>query len=414
MASSTTEAPARSVPAEGPGAATTPGRRFATARRLGLADLLQRVAEGEPERERTGRAPYDEVRLLARSGWGALRLPPRLGGRGLSLVELVELTVELAEADSNVAHLLRNHLLFVEGALADEAHHGRWLAEVADGLLWGLGFGETAMPRAGERDFATTLLLDEDGWVLDGTKHYSTGNLYADRIHVLATQADGRVAHAMVPTDRSGVARLDDWDGIGQRFTGSGTTRFRRVRLNADEVVTADQLEQRRPPRATPFAQVYLTAVVAGITAAAAAEAVDLVRGRRRNYFHGLHEVPRHDPLLQATVGRLSADAFAARATVVEAARSLERALAAGGVPEMEAASLDAARAKVVVDELATRTTSGLLDAGSASAVRADLGLDRHWRNARTVIAHNPASYKLRVVGDHELNGTPPPEGSFF
>jgi alkylation response protein AidB-like acyl-CoA dehydrogenase len=393
---------------------TTESGRFPTARRLGFADLLELVAMGEADRERAGRAPYDEVRRLAKEGYGALRLSSDLGGAGASLEDLVGITIELAEADSNVAHVLRNHFLFVEGVLAGDDRDRRWLTAVAEGQLVGLGFGETGMPHAGAPEFGTTLVPEDDGYVLDGVKFYSTGNLYCDHIVVKASEPDGAVATVIVPVDRTGVELVDDWDGIGQRFTGSGTTRFHGVRLSADEVTTSAQAAAAPAGRGTPFAQLYLTAIVAGIVASCAAEAVHLVTGRSRNYFHGLTEEPRHDPVLHLTVGRLSADAFAARAIVLAAARSLAEAQASGTEPDMERAALDAARAKVVVDEIATRATSGLLDAGSASAVRRGAGLDRHWRNARTVIAHNPASYKLRVLGDHALNGTPPPVGSFF
>jgi len=379
---------------------------------VGWAATFDAIAAGERERERTGSAPFAQVRMLAEQGYGRLRLPVELGGAGLSVEEVIELTVDLAAADSNVAHIWRNHLLFVESVRADPELYRPWLSDLHDGFVFGLGFGETGMPRAGLQDFTTTLTRREGGWVLDGVKFYSTGNLYADRIVVQAATDDG-VAHAIVPADRAGIVRLDDWDGIGQRFTGSGTTRFDRVAVRDDEVIAPERLDRpgRRP---SPLAQLYLSAVVAGITAAAAREAVTLVQGRGRNYFHGLAEEPRHDPLLQETVGQLSADAFAARAVVVAAARTLDLAVSDGGVPAMEAASLDAARAKATVDRIATRATSGLLDAGSASAVREGTALDRFWRNARTVIAHNPASYKLRVLGEHLLNGTPPPEGSFF
>jgi alkylation response protein AidB-like acyl-CoA dehydrogenase len=405
VASSTTEAPVDRIAGSS---------RFPAAVRLGFSDLLDEVAQGELDREQSGRAPYDEVRLLASSGYGALRLPPGLGGRGASFTDLVEVTIELAEADSNVAHILRNHFLFVEEALAHERHLRRWLPEVAEGLLFGLGFGETDMPHAGAAEFATTLTPDGDGWVLDGVKFYSTGNLYCDRIVVKASDPTGEVATAVVPVDRDGVELVDDWDGIGQRFTGSGTTRFRAVRLSAAEVTSASVVASSSTRRAAPFAQLYLTAVVAGIVSACATDSVELVRGRSRNYVHGLAEEPRHDPVVQLSVGRLTADAFAARATVLAAARTLSEAYHSGTVHDMERASLDAARSKVVVDEVAARATSGLFDAGSASAVRSGPGLDRHWRNARTVIAHNPASYKLRVLGDHALNDTPPPVGSFF
>lgn len=410
MASSTTEV------TSGPWIRPVSGTptRFPVAHRHGFGDLVGLVAEGAVERELSGRSPYDEVRLLAKSGYGAVRLPGPLGGSGLRLTHLTDLTVDLAAADSNVAHLLRNHFLFVEGILAGDHATRRWLPGVADGLLFGLGFGETEMPRAGEADFRTTLTPDGDGFRLEGVKHYSTGNAYCDLLVVKATRPDGSVATVVVPADREGVELVDDWDGIGQRATASGTTRFHAVRVGADEVAETGGQSLAPSGRGTPFAQLYLSAVVAGIVAAAAHDAVDLVLARTRNYFHGLHEEPRHDPMVQQTVGRLSADAFAARAVVLAAASSLELAIIDPDVRAMERASFDAARAKVTVDEIATRATSALLDAGSASAVRQGLALDRHWRNARTVIAHNPGSYKQRLLGDHALNGTAPPVGSFF
>jgi len=35
-------------------------------------------------------------------------------------------------------------------------------------------------------------------------------------------------------------------------------------------------------------------------------------------------------------------------------------------------------------------------------------GLDRHWRNARTLASHNPRIYRDRVVGNFAVNGTKP------
>ena len=35
-------------------------------------------------------------------------------------------------------------------------------------------------------------------------------------------------------------------------------------------------------------------------------------------------------------------------------------------------------------------------------------GLDRHWRNARTLASHNPRVYKARILGDWLINGKDP------
>lgn len=49
-----------------------------------------------------------------------------------------------------------------------------------------------------------------------------------------------------------------------------------------------------------------------------------------------------------------------------------------------------------------------LFDALGASATKKSHGLDRHWRNARTISSHNPRIYRERIVGDFAVNGTLP------
>lgn len=77
-------------------------------------------------------------------------------------------------------------------------------------------------------------------------------------------------------------------------------------------------------------------------------------------------------------------------------------------------ASLRAAKAKVVVDEIAQRAASIVFDVGGATAVRQSAQLDRHWRNIRTLASHNPSTYKAKWIGGYEINGTPLPTGAFF
>ena len=59
--------------------------------------------------------------------------------------------------------------------------------------------------------------------------------------------------------------------------------------------------------------------------------------------------------------------------------------------------------------DLVLQAATIAFDALGASAVKRDAGLDRHWRNARTLASHNPRIYKDRIVGDYAVNGTPPP-----
>ncbi len=170
---------------------------------------------------------------------------------------------------------------------------------------------------------------------------------------------------------------------------------------------------------ANTYAQLFLTAINAGILAAILRDATALVRRRARSFYYAPTEKPADDPILQQTIGQISSNAFVAEAAVLAAAATLDVSGAAWTAnptdtqPALHAA-LAASKAKIVVDELAIRSGSLLFDAGGASATRKADNLDRHWRNARTLSSHNPVTYKAQAIGDYEVNGTPLPAKGFF
>lgn len=134
-------------------------------------------------------------------------------------------------------------------------------------LLAGRRFGN-AQSEAGTRhvqDIRTRLTPQADGsYVLDGVKHYSTGALFADWIPVLARAEDDRLHVAYVPRDAAGVTVVDDWDGLGQRTTASGTVRLDGVEVPADRVLP-HHLTFEGPQLHGAVAQLLHAAIDAGI-----------------------------------------------------------------------------------------------------------------------------------------------------
>ncbi|PWR17806.1 acyl-CoA dehydrogenase [Zavarzinia compransoris] len=385
-----------------------------------LDDLIAAITADAEARDRGEIGAQPAVDLLKRARFGAFRIPRAEGGGGASLVELFEAVIRLAEADSNIPHIVRNHLAFVEKALRtrDNAKYRHWLRLSAAGNLFGLGASELGVQHIGKGNGATVLERRGDAYVLNGRKYYSTGNHYGDYIFVYAYTPAGEPVAAMVPVGRDGVDTTDDWDGIGQRLTASGTTTFTAVHVAPDEVIHQGEEDLKLPFEAT-FPQIYLTAIITGILRAIVRDGADLLRGRGRNYYHAVDPVPANDPLLQQTIGRLSSLAYVAEAAVLRAVEALGRAQdsAEAGHPDpalYREASLRAAKAKVVLDELSIAAAGQLFDVGGASAARQATRLDRHWRNIRTLSSHNPVAYKARAIGAYVIDGSPLPNASFF
>lgn len=375
-----------------------------------LAPLFAKIAAGAVHRERDRIMPFAEVELLREAGFGALRVPVKYGGEGISLRELFAILIELGTADSNLPQLLRGHFAFLEGRLnmRDQESQRRWLELAVAGMF----FGNAQSERGTETGGSTTLVQDGDRYRLEGTKYYSTGTLFADWIWSTAKTGDSRAGVAL-PADAAGVTRLDDWDGFGQRLTGSGTTRFESVPVEADQVILFSQDDRRAHTNITAFYQLVLLATLAGIGRRALADTVEFVRPRTRTFGVPGQSSPRTDPLVQNIVGQVSARASAAARLVLSVAGDLDDVHAAWLADEAtqddyDRAEIAAFEAQDVVIGLVLDATTRLFEVGGASATSLALQLDRHWRNARTVASHNPLIYRDRAVGDYRLNGTTP------
>ncbi|MEH1013111.1 acyl-CoA dehydrogenase family protein [Micromonospora sp. CPCC 206060] len=377
---------------------------------------LRTVAPGAAQRERERELPYRLVRDLAAARLGTFRVPTAYGGPGASIRQVMGFVLDLAAADSNVAQSVRPHFGFVEGLLRspDEQERHRWFPRVLAGDLFGLANGEIGAPNGVIR---TRIRRDGDGYRIDGSKYYCTGTLFSDWVSVSAVDEVGERVTAVIPTDRAGITLLDDWDGMGQRLTASGTTTFDGVRVETEEETRARPVTGPDEPRShvTAFQQLFLAAVEAGIARNAVADAVWFARERSRPIKHSSATRSVDDPYIQHAVGEMSARAFAAEAAVLHAADSIDRALAAEEpAGPLTAASLDVARAQFLAVESALKSAELLFDVGGGSATAREHNFDRHWRNARTVANHNPRYYKAGVVGAHLLTGAEPPTTGLF
>lgn len=388
------------------------------------AALLARIAEGAAERERDRVAPHEIIGWLKEAGVGRLRLPVEDGGAGLTIPELFSALIDLAEADSSVPHILRTHFWFVEQHLQagdDPAYRSRLLNLAGTDKLVGNGFSEQSRKPVGLH-FDTTFTPDPDGgYRLNGTKFYSTGSIYSDYTQIWAAAPEGRIAGAVIPVDRQGVTILDDWDGFGQRLTGTGTTQLDDVRVEDSEFFDLGEPEgEPVPGYQGAFLQLYLQAVTAGILRSVRNDAAALVKRRARNYSHaGSPQSPSDDRQVLQSVGEIASSAFAAEAIVLRAAEALQVAAdsVVDGVPgeaEAEAAQLAAAEAKVAIDRFSYATAAQLFDVGGTSATQAVHNLDRHWRNVRTISTHNPTFLKASAIGDNYVNGTAFPANAYF
>ncbi|WP_028941729.1 acyl-CoA dehydrogenase family protein [Pseudomonas vranovensis] len=381
-----------------------------------FAPLFSRIGQGAVEREQQRQLAHDPVTWLRQAGFGALRVPLAQGGSHVSLPVLFRLLIDLAEADSNLPQIFRAHFGFVEGRLSSDDADSRqyWLTKVAAGQLWG-----AAMAERTDTTGNSVLLSPADpaapeaGWLLDGEKYYCTGAIYADWLAAVAVD-DKDFVSVVVSTSAPGVRLEDDWDGFGQRLSGSGTTRFNQVAVAPEQVLRRFKPgELRAESYLSAFYQLFHLATLAGIARAVQRDATAFVQGRTRAFGIPGQSSPKDDPLVQRVIGRLSSLAYAAQALVLDVAQVLQQvheAEQSGSVTEAHYVEADIRtfQAQQIVLEQVLEATTLLFEAGGASATSQARRLDRHWRNARTLASHNPAIYREQALGNYYLNGISP------
>ncbi|OKI00812.1 SfnB family sulfur acquisition oxidoreductase [Streptomyces sp. CB02923] len=372
------------------------------------AALADAFRSGAAERDALRRLPRDELARLSASGLLGITVPRGHGGAGVTAGTLAEVFRLLATADPSLAQIPQSHFVYVNVLLAQGSSRQQefFFREVLAGRRFG-----NAQSEAGTRhvqDIRTRLEPAGDHHLLTGVKHYSTGALFADWIPVLARADDDRLYVAYVPRDAPGVTVADDWDGMGQRTTASGTVRLEAVAVPADRVVP-HHLTFEGPQLHGAVAQLLHTAIDAGIARGALAEAAGFVRTKSRPWFESGFDTAAEDPLLVQRFGELELRVRAAHALLEAAARAVDTATAALTDDTAAEASVAVAAAKAYAGEAAVETGSALFEVAGTRSALDGLNLHRHWRDARTHTLHDPARWKVQHLGRYVLNGIRPP-----
>ncbi|MCZ4511790.1 SfnB family sulfur acquisition oxidoreductase [Streptomyces sp. ActVer] len=373
------------------------------------AALADEFRAGASRRDAERRLPREELDRISDSGLLAVTVPAEHGGADVRQETLAEIFRLLASADASLAQIPQSHFVYVNVIRRQGTPEQRKF--FFDEVLAGRRFGN-AQSEAGTKhvqDIRTRLEPAPDGsYVLTGVKHYSTGALFADWIPVLARAGDDNLHVAYVPRHAEGLTVVDDWDGMGQRTTASGTVRLDAVPVPADRVLP-HHLTFQGPQLHGAVAQLLHAAIDAGIAAGALAEAAEFVRTKSRPWFESGVETAAGDPLLIQRFGELAIQVRATRALLGAAARAVDTARVDLTEASAAEASIAVAAAKAHAASTAVEVSGALFEVSGTRSALNSLNLHRHWRDARTHTLHDPARWKIQHIGRYVLNGTLPP-----
>ncbi|CAI0906455.1 Crotonobetainyl-CoA dehydrogenase [Serratia entomophila] len=372
------------------------------------------AAPNAAQRDRQRQYPLQELALFSRLGLGGISIPREYGGPGLSFVTLAEVFRLISAVDPALGQIPQNHFGLIQliRDAGSEEQKRRIFAAVLAGQRIGNGGPEKNSKHT--LDMHSRLRQTDDGLRFTGDKFYSTGALFAHIVAAKALDDQQRPVLALIPRPAAGLEIVDDWSGIGQRTTASGTVRLREVRVDPANVIPLQPLSDK-PTIQGAVSQLIQAAIDAGIAQGALDEAAQFIRERSRPWVDAGVERNAEDPYILADVGRLSIELSAANALLRRAARVLDETDRRPiGAEDAAAASIAVAEAKVLTTEVALQASEKLFEWSGSRATLAEHGLDRHWRNARTHTLHDPVRWKYHAIGDYYLNGRFPARHSWI
>jgi alkylation response protein AidB-like acyl-CoA dehydrogenase len=371
-----------------------------------IADQLAATfAQTAVERDKRGGTAKVERDMLRASGLLNVTIPPDLGGWGMEWSDTMKLIRVFSRVDSSIAHLFGfQHLM-----LASVSLYGSWpqTEELFSETVRNKWFWGNALNPLDKRTSLTSKC--GAGYLINGRKSFCSGAVDSDMLIVSAIRSvDEKFMVAAIPSSRSGIRILDDWDAMGRRQTDSGTVEFCDVATGQEEFLkTPGPLGSVRASLRSCIAQLILSNIFLGIAEGALEESRDYTLAQTRPWIASTVQSATNDPYILANYGSFFVGLQAAQALTDIAGESLQRAWEIGDAitdNQRGRCALDVATSKVTTSKVGLEITNRMFEVMGARAAAGPARIDRFWRNLRTHTLHDPVDYKIRELGEWALN----------
>lgn len=235
-----------------------------------LAGLQERAAVHDEENSFC----HDDLEVLSRAGYLKAMLPVSQGGQGWGFAETVRAQRLVAAHAPGTALAVNMHLVWtgvdrVLSALGQTrlAFMRDW---VADGEILAFGISEPGNKAMLFDSGTQAERLPNGDYELTGIKVFTSSGPGWTRLGVFGKSGSGddaRLVHGFVPR-QPGVVTGDDWDALGMRASGSGSTRLEAARMAAEHVHTSMPVGDKQDPLIFAIFASFLTltgSVYAGV-----------------------------------------------------------------------------------------------------------------------------------------------------
>src|SRR5689334_918835 len=214
-----------------------------TPEQLALRKAVRQFAEAEiaphvMEWDEAQTFPMDVVRKLGRLGYMGSIFSEELGGAGLGYIEYSIIIEELSRVDGSVGIIVAAHTSLCSNHIykaGSEEQRRRYIPKLASGEwlgCWSLTEPEAGSDAAGTR---TRAVMEQDHWVLNGAKTFTTNAQYADVCVAMAVTDRAAAQHGIsafvIEKSTPGFRPGKKENKLGLRASATGEVIFENCRL---------------------------------------------------------------------------------------------------------------------------------------------------------------------------------------
>jgi len=361
--------------------------------------MTTEVAPVIDEHERERRFPTEIVTKIGELGWLGIPIPEDEGGAGLDTLAYAIAVEEIGRVWGSLGLIVAAHTSLGCGPLhlaGTDDQKQRYLVPMASGKVLG-AYGLTE-PGAGSDagGTRTTARLEDDCWVIDGSKRFITNAGHAGTYVVTARtgttdKGDAEISAFIVPADTPGfsVGRLED--KLGLHASATGELRFENARIPAENLLGTKGEGFRTFLEILDGGRISIGALAVGLAQAALDASVPYAQTREQ---------------FGRPIGSFQGVAFmvADMATEIEAARSLVWK-SAWLKDQGRDYGLVAAEAKLFASEVSSRATNAAIQIHGGYGYTTDYPVERYLRDAKLTEIGEGTSQVQRLVIARKILG---------
>ncbi|MFJ9497754.1 acyl-CoA dehydrogenase [Brevibacillus centrosporus] len=202
------------------------------------------VAPGADERDKTKRFPVEVFKQMAELNLMGLPFSEDYGGAGADTTSFAIVTEELSRACGSTGITYSAHISLGGAPLSlfgTEEQKRTYLSKICSGESFG-AFGLTE-PNAGSDagGTKTSAVLDDHGWLINGSKCFITNASYASFLALTAVTDKEKGARGItafiVPTDSPGFTVLANYEKLGLHSSNTTELVLENVRVPEENVL---------------------------------------------------------------------------------------------------------------------------------------------------------------------------------